>query len=236
MRKILFLVVICGVFFALPYTGLSLDSVKETISETLPTDSEQILDKAQKTIKKVSKDVSKEVRITAEKVSDKVSDTVNETMEHKSQSVDNAEERELRELCRRQTEEYKKYSSGLIEKGTSILREGVTVIPQGQRVVLFKVGDKIGAAFNRSDLPVFYEPQFEDAYNDFPEYSKGMVVLKRDGKWGALNTNLNEINGGVADVTVPFIYDKLSKFRNGTATATLDGKSFTIDRMGRKVN
>lgn len=232
MRKFLFLLVICGAFFALPYTGLSLNSVKESISETLPTDAKQILDKAQESVKEVTNDVSKEVRITAEKVSD----TVNETMEHKSQPVDNIEERELRELCRRQTEEYKRYSSGLIEKGTSILREGVTVIPQGQRVVLFKVGDKIGAAFNRSDLPVFYEPQFEDAYNDFPEYSKGMVVLKRDGKWGALNTNLNEINGGVADVTVPFIYDKLSKFRNGKATATLDGKSFTIDRMGRKVN
>ena len=232
MRKFLFLLVICGAFFALPYTGLSLDSVKESISETLPTDSKPIHDKAQKAIKKVSKDVSEEVKKTAEKVSN----TADETIEYKSQSFDNAEERELRELCRQQTEECTKYSSGLIEKGASILKDGIFIIPQGQRVVLFTIDNKIGVAFNRSDLIVHYEPQFESAYNDYYEYSKGMVLLKKNGKWGALNTNLEEIHGGVADVTVPFIYDRLTPFRDGKSTATLNGKTFVIDRMGRKIN
>lgn len=135
-----------------------------------------------------------------------------------------------------ETEEYKHYKSGIIQKGSSILREGLEVIPpEGGQVVLFQMGGKIGVAFNRSDLFVLYEPQFEDAYNEDFSKSNGMVLLKRDGKWGALNTTARP-GAGIADVTVPFVFDKLTPFRNGRSTATLNGKTFTIDTFGKRLD
>ena len=146
-------------------------------------------------------------------------------------------DRWIEEKAKAETKEYKYHKSGIIQKGSSILREGLEVIPpEGGRVVLFKMGGKIGVAFNRSDLFVLYEPQFEDAYNENFNKSGGMIILKRDGKWGALNTNDSRPGTGVADVSVPFIYDRLTPFRNGKSTATLNGKTFTIDTFGKRLD
>ena len=218
----------CCAFIALPSAITSFDSVKKALPSSDESNTEQIIEKAQKKITEATKEISKDSEKATKKIAKSVENAVDEAKSEYDKWIE--------EKSKAETEEFKHHKSGILRKGSSILREGLEVIPpEGGQVVLFRMGGKIGVAFNRSDLFVLYEPQFEDAYNEDFSKSNGMVLLKRDGKWGALNTTARP-GAGIADVTVPFVFDRLTPFRNGKSTATLNGKTFVIDTMGKKIN
>ena len=55
----------------------------------------------------------------------------------------------------------------------------------------------------------------------------GIAQVKRDGKWGYVNKDGVEI--------IPCIYDAAEYFHDGKAKVELNGKSFRIDKEGKKV-
>lgn len=120
-----------------------------------------------------------------------------------------------------------------LRRGDTILKDSVYVVPsEGGYYVGFRDlrVDKIGFVFNSSDYPVVVEPIYEDFYNENFWVSK-RIIVKKDGKWGALGAEL----GQLGDVLVPFIYDKMTPFKDGKSWVTLNGESFYIDGFGKRL-
>ncbi len=57
------------------------------------------------------------------------------------------------------------------------------------------------------------------------------MIVKKDGKWGALGTEL----GSLGDVMIPFLYDTMTPFKDGRARVSLNGESFYIDVDGNRL-
>lgn len=123
-----------------------------------------------------------------------------------------------------------------VRKGESVLKEGIMVIPsEGGRLVGYMdltVG-KYGFLLNCSDYPVLIEPVFESFYNENFHKSDYRIIVKKDGKWGALGCGLED--RAFAKLVVPCIYEEMTPFRDGKSEVVLDGERFHIDTMGRRL-
>ena len=120
-----------------------------------------------------------------------------------------------------------------VKRGDSILKDGIAIIPsEGGYLIGFRDynANKIGFVFSRSDLPVFQEAIYDDFYNENFWKTERMIV-KKDGKWGALGTEL----GSLGNVMVPFLYDTMTPFKDGRARVSLNGESFYIDVDGNRL-
>ena len=123
----------------------------------------------------------------------------------------------------------------------SIVADGIRVIPPCTNCIVtpFEYEGKIGFARNSSDMFVIIDPVYDDLYNDYQSLCDGMFSVKKNGKWGAVDSN-NEY-GGVSDTdrAVPCIYDTMSPWRknkNGKvfSQVTIGGKTFYIDRKNNR--
>ena len=117
-----------------------------------------------------------------------------------------------------------------LKRGDSILKDDISIIPsEGGYLIGFRdhTVDKVGFVYSRSDLPVFIEPVYDTFYNEnFWETDR--IIVKKDGKWGAISCVLGELG----DIKVPFIYDFMKPFKGGKSLVSLDGESFYIDIDG----
>ena len=119
--------------------------------------------------------------------------------------------------------------------GESVLKDGITVHQANGIYSVYKKDGKYGLVMNHNYLDVALEAQFEDIYiEDFYE-SNYYIIVKKDGKWGALRYK---------EPVIPFIYDMLTPFRSVIidgekvwySTATLDGEMFLIDSENNRIN
>ena len=119
--------------------------------------------------------------------------------------------------------------------GESILKDGITVYQANGIYSVYEKDGKLGLVMNHNYLDVALEAQFEDIYiEDFYE-SNYYIIVKKDGKWGALRYK---------KPVVPFMYDMLTPFRSITidgekvwySTATLNGETFLIDSENNRIN
>ena len=65
----------------------------------------------------------------------------------------------------------------------------------------------------------------EWSFLPLPTYSEGLVVLKKDGKWGFINTR--------GKIEIQFICDWAGAFSEGLAPIAIDGKYGYINKVGR---
>lgn len=119
--------------------------------------------------------------------------------------------------------------------GESVLKDGITVYQANGIYSVYEKDGKLGLIMNHNYLEVALEAQFEDIYiEDFYE-SNYYIIVKKDGKWGALRYK---------EPVIPFIYDMLTPFRSVIidgekvwySTATLDGEMFLIDSENNRIN
>lgn len=119
--------------------------------------------------------------------------------------------------------------------GESVLKDGITVYQANGIYSVYEKDGKLGLVMNHNYLDVALEAQFEDIYiEDFYE-SNYYIIVKKDGKWGALHYK---------KPVVPFIYDMLTPFRSVVvdgekvwySTATLNGETFLIDSENNRIN
>lgn len=161
--------------------------------------------------------------------------TAAETICDTTQTEKSEYDRLVEERAEADSKECQRVSRGAFFNKETILREGVSIVPhEGGPVIIYEENGKYGVAINRSDALVMYRPQFENVYNEDFYYSGCMVLLKKNGKWGAMN--LDDTPGRKLTITVPFIYDRLTPFRNGKSTATFNGETFTIDKFGKRLD
>ena len=119
--------------------------------------------------------------------------------------------------------------------GESVLKDVITVHQANGIYSVYEKDGKYGLVMNHNYLDVALEAQFEDIYiEDFYE-SNYYIIVKKDGKWGALRYK---------KPVVPFMYDMLTPFRSITidgekvwySTATLNGETFLIDSENNRIN
>ena len=66
----------------------------------------------------------------------------------------------------------------------------------------------------------------ERGYSWIGNFSEGLARVKKDGKWGYMNKEGEEV--------IPCKYDSVLDFSEGLAIVKKDGKAFTIDRFGNE--
>lgn len=112
-------------------------------------------------------------------------------------------------------------------RGETILKSGHHIIPgDAGRYIAFKYKDKIGFALNSSDPYVLLYPQYDKIYLK----DKYMILVSKDGKWGAIPKWLDE---RCAEISCT--YDKMSPFNNGISEVVLNGETFTINMKGERI-
>ena len=112
-------------------------------------------------------------------------------------------------------------------RGETILKSGHHIIPgDAGRYIAFKYKDKIGFALNSSDADVLLYPQYDKIYLK----DKYMILVSKDGKWGAIPKWLDE---RCAEISCT--YDKMSPFNNGISEVVLNGETFTINMKGERI-
>ena len=76
------------------------------------------------------------------------------------------------------------------------MKDSIHVIPSEGGLLIGFVDeriDKIGFLLNRSDYIILIEPVYDDVYNENFWRSK-RIIVKKDGKWGALGATLEQEN------------------------------------------
>ena len=71
----------------------------------------------------------------------------------------------------------------------------------------------------------YYMTDFEDRYDWIGEFHQGVAIVKKNEMYGAIMIGGKEI--------FPPIYDHLSNFENGYATATYLGEDRTVNLSGQ---
>ena len=177
-----------------------------------------VVDKASDAVEKIDVDKAVDkVSATADKVKEKASEVVKETAKPNKGKYDvfdtgYAEEDDIEP----------------IEGGIKTpLKPGYGLYLNGSAVTPFTYKGKIGLCTGRDDLSIFEPAIYEDIYIENYAIS-GMILLKKDGKWGAIGYD-------TFTVDVPFIYDIIKPYKNGRAAAVLNGKSVVIDMKGNIV-
>lgn len=66
--------------------------------------------------------------------------------------------------------------------------------------------------------------RYSDEYDETQGMSEGMISVQLNEKWGFLDSNLN--------LNIPIVFEKVSRFKNGTSEVVLDGKSYVINKNG----
>ena len=123
--------------------------------------------------------------------------------------------------------------SQVVKKKESILKNDITIVPsEGGYLIGFRdwTANKVGFVFNSNELIVYVEPIYDTFYNE-NFWKTDRIIVKKDGKWGAISCVLGELG----DIKVPFIYDFMKPFKDGKALVTLNGKSFYIDTDGNRL-
>ena len=122
------------------------------------------------------------------------------------------------------------------QQQNSLVIEGVRLIPPyGECLYMpFECNGKIGFARITSSLIVVIKPTYDDIYNDSQKLCDGMFLVKKDGKWGALDSK-NDY--GITNSQIPCEYDTMTPFRKNEkgilcSKVSKNGKVFYIDRKG----
>lgn len=111
--------------------------------------------------------------------------------------------------------------------GETILLDGHHIIPgDAGSYIGFEYKNKIGFSQNASDAIILFCPQYDKVYLE----DKYMILVSKDGKWGAIPKWYVE----QCD-EIPCIYDKMSPFNNGISEVVLNGERFTINMKGEKI-
>lgn len=112
-------------------------------------------------------------------------------------------------------------------RGETILKSGHHIIPgDAGRYIAFKYKEKIGFALDSSEANVLLYPQYDEIYLK----DKYMILVSKDGKWGAIPKWLDE---RCAEISCT--YDKMSPFNNGISEVVLNGETFTINMKGERI-
>ena len=80
---------------------------------------------------------------------------------------------------------------------------------------------------NEVEYEVEITPSFIEAvkqYNELNSFSEGLAPVKKNGKWGFINTK--------GDLVIPCEYDFAYSFSNGVALVELNNKYGYIDKYG----
>jgi len=195
------------------------DDAPELVEESKIEDAvNDAVDKASDAVEKIDVDKAVDkVSATADKVKEKATETVKETTKTNKSKYDvfdtgYAEEDDIEP----------------IEGGIKTpLKPGYGLYLNGSAVTPFTYKGKIGLCTGRDDLSIFEPAIYEDIYIENYAVS-GMILLKKDGKWGAIGYDSFTVD-------VPFIYDIIKPYKNGRAAAVLNGKSVVIDTKGNIV-
>lgn len=199
------------------------DDAPELVEESKIEDAvNDAVDKASDAVEKIDVDKAvdeavEKVSATADKVKEKATETVKETTKTNKSKYDvfdtgYAEEDDIEP----------------IEGGIKTpLKPGYGLYLNGSAVTPFTYKGKIGLCTGRDDLSIFEPAIYEDIYIENYAVS-GMILLKKDGKWGAIGYDSFTVD-------VPFIYDIIKPYKNGRAAAVLNGKSVVIDTKGNIV-
>lgn len=92
-----------------------------------------------------------------------------------------------------------------------------------------------GFLLNSSDLQIMIEAEFEDVYNDVARECDYMFPVKKNGKWGYVDTNLSR-SLLLEQPVIPCIYDRVEPFRNGKGRVTKGGETFYVNVAGEKID
>lgn len=94
--------------------------------------------------------------------------------------------------------------------------------------------NKTGIVWQKEDLYIMTPAIFEDCYKKNPNKTQ-MLIVKKDGKWGAFDGDFEGNTFG--EFTVPFMYDFMRPFdSNDHAIVTLNGETFKIDKYNNRVH
>lgn len=198
------------------------DDAPELVEESKIEDAvNDIVDKASDAVEKIDVDKAvdeavEKVSATADKVKEKATETVKETKTNKSKS-------DVFETGYAEEDDIEPIEGGI----KTPLKPGYGLYLNGSAVTPFTYKGKIGLCTGRDDLSIFEPAIYEDIYIENYAIS-GMILLKKDGKWGAIGYDSFTVD-------VPFIYDIIKPYKNGRAAAVLNGKSVVIDTKGNIV-
>lgn len=177
-----------------------------------------VVDKASGAVDKIDVDKAVDkVSATADKVKEKASEVVKETTKPNKSKYD------VFETGYAEEDDIEPIEGGI----KTPLKPGYGLYLNGSDVTPFTYKGKIGLCTGRDDLSIFEPAIYEDIYIENYAIS-GMILLKKDGKWGAIGYD-------TFTVDVPFIYDIIKPYKNGRAAAVLNGKSVVIDMKGNIV-
>lgn len=198
------------------------DDAPELVEESKIEDAvNDVVDKASDAVEKIDVDKAvdeavEKVSATADKVKEKATETVKETKTNKSKC-------DVFETGYAEEDDIEPIEGGI----KTPLKPGYGLYLNGSAVTPFTYKGKIGLCTGRDDLSIFEPAIYEDIYIENYAIS-GMILLKKDGKWGAIGYDSFTVD-------VPFIYDIIKPYKNGRAAAVLNGKSVVIDTKGNIV-
>ena len=232
MQKLVIVLLACFAGYSF-YTGFNIkdvvdfvaqvkDDAPELVEESKIEDAvNDIVDKASDAVEKIDVDKAvdeavEKVSATADKVKEKATETVKETKTNKSKS-------DVFETGYAEEDDIEPIEGGI----KTPLKPGYGLYLNGSAVTPFTYKGKIGLCTGRDDLSIFEPAIYEDIYIENYAIS-GMILLKKDGKWGAIGYDSFTVD-------VPFIYDIIKPYKNGRAAAVLNGKSVVIDTKGNIV-
>ena len=195
------------------------DDAPELVEESKIEDAvNDVVDKASGAVDKIDVDKAVDkVSATADKVKEKASEVVKETTKPNKSKYD------VFETGYAEEDDIEPIEGGI----KTPLKPGYGLYLNGSDVTPFTYKGKIGLCTGRDDLSIFEPAIYEDIYIENYAIS-GMILLKKDGKWGAIGYD-------TFTVDVPFIYDIIKPYKNGRAAAVLNGKSVVIDMKGNIV-
>ena len=195
------------------------DDAPELVEESKIEDAvNDVVDKASGAVDKIDVDKAVDkVSATADKVKEKASEVVKETTKPNKSKYD------VFETGYAEEDDIEPIEGGI----KTPLKPGYGLYLNGSDVTPFTYKGKIGLCTGRDDLSIFEPAIYEDIYIENYAIS-GMILLKKDGKWGAIGYD-------TFTVDVPFIYDIIKPYKNGRAAAVLNGKSVVIDMNGNIV-
>lgn len=104
----------------------------------------------------------------------------------------------------------------------------LAIAAQSQKLVRFQ--DRLTKKYGYKDSigQIVASPQYTSGSTRVEEYmGAACVAVKKDDKWGLINTEGKEIT--------PFRYDNIGSFNNGLADYTIDSKIGLVNIMGKEI-
>lgn len=233
MQKLVIVLLACFAGYSF-FTGFNIKDVVDFVKQ-VKNDAPELVEESK--IKDAVNDAVDKASDAVEKID--VDKAVDEAMEKVSATADKVKEKAtetVKETTKTNKNKYDVFDTGYAEEDDiepieggikTPLKPGYGLYLNGSAVTPFTYKGKIGLCTGRDDLSIFEPAIYEDIYIENYAIS-GMILLKKDGKWGAIG-----YDSFIVDV--PFIYDIIKPYKNGRAAAVLNGKSVVIDTKGNIV-